>query len=392
MRNLSFSRGSENLKWGVLFILLGACVLSLSAQGRSLLSGKVLSSDKSVIDFATVYLKGTQYGCTTNEKGLYHLKAPAGKYILTVSAIGFETVEKEVEILADGRSKQNVILKPSVTELDEVVVVSNGVGRIKRSAFNAVAVDTRELQNSTKNLSEALQKLPGMKLRGTPLVNPYWQYSRNKIEAEEVLMAAYRTNGFPVTIVRPSHTYNGTKPPVSVHGDKGNWQILKRILEGKPVIIPGDGSSLWTLTHSKDFAKGYVGLMANPHAIGNAFHITTDESMTWNQIYQTIADALGKPLNALHVASDFLAKHSDHYDFRGELLGDKAATVVFDNSKIKRLVPDFICNTSMADGLRQAVHYMLSHPESQIPDPEFDSWCDRIANAINAADKAFELS
>ena len=92
----------------------------------------------------------------------------------------------------------------------------------------------------------------------TPLVNPYWQYSRNKIEAEEVLMSAYRTSGFPVTIVRPSHTYNGTKPPVAVHGDKGNWQILKRILDGKPVIIPGDGSSLWTLTHSKDFAKGYV--------------------------------------------------------------------------------------------------------------------------------------
>ena len=202
-------------------------------------------------------------------------------------------------------------------------------------------------------------------------------------------MSAYRASGFPVSIVRPSHTYNGTKPPVAVHGDKGNWQILKRILDGKPVIIPGDGSSLWTLTHSKDFAKGYVGLMANPHAIGNAFHITTDESMTWNQIYQTIADALDKPLNALHVASDFLAKHSDHYDFRGELLGDKAATVVFDNSKIKRLVPDFICHISMADGLRQAVHYMLSHPETQTPDPEFDSWCDRIANAISAADKAF---
>ena len=163
----------------------------------------------------------------------------------------------------------------------------------------------------------------------TPLVNPYWQYSRHKIAAEEVLMAAYRTTGFPVTIVRPSHTYNGTKPPVSLHGNNGNWQILKRILDGKPVIIPGDGSSLWTLTHSRDFAKGYVGLMANPHAIGNAFHITTDESMTWNQIYQTIADALEKPLNALHVASDFLARHGENYDFRGELLGDKAATVVF---------------------------------------------------------------
>ena len=123
--------------------------------------------------------------------------------------------------------------------------------------------------------------------------------------------------------------------------------------------------------------------MANPHAIGNAFHITTDESMTWNQIYQTIADALEKPLNALHVASDFLARHGENYDFRGELLGDKAATVVFDNSKIKRLVPDFICTTSMADGLRQAVQYMLSHPETQTPDPEFDSWCDRIADAMS---------
>ena len=224
----------------------------------------------------------------------------------------------------------------------------------------------------------------------TPLVNPFWEYSRNKIEAEEVLMTAYRTTGFPVTIVRPSHTYNGTKPPVSVHGAKGNWQILKRILDGKPVIIPGDGSSLWTLTHSKDFAKGYVGLMANPHAIGNAFHITTDESMTWNQIYETIADALGKPLNALHVASDFLAEHGVTYDFRGELLGDKAATVVFDNSKIKRLVPDFICTVSMVDGLRQSVHYMLTHPESQTPDLEFDKWCDRIADAMYAADKAFK--
>lgn len=223
----------------------------------------------------------------------------------------------------------------------------------------------------------------------TPLANPYWQYSRNKIEAEEVLMSAYRSDGFPVTIVRPSHTYNGTKPPVSLHGNNGNWQILKRILDGKPVIIPGDGTSLWTLTHSKDFAKGYVGLMANPHAIGNAFHITTDESMTWNQIYQTIADALGKPLNALHVASDFLAKHGENYDFRGELLGDKATTVFFDNSKIKRLVPDFTCRISMADGLRQSVHYMLTHPESQTPDPEFDSWCDRIVDSMRVADEAF---
>lgn len=256
--------------------------------------------------------------------------------------------------------------------------------------------DIRLFRNKTKQYifissASAYQKpLADYRItESTPLSNPYWQYSRNKIEAEEVLMSAYRSDGFPVTIVRPSHTYNGTKPPVCVHGSKGNWQILKRILDGKPVIIPGDGTSLWTLTHSKDFAKGYVGLMANPHAIGNAFHITTDESMTWNQIYQTIADALGKPLNALHIPSDFLARHGENYDFKGELLGDKASTVVFDNSKIKRLVPDFVCNISMADGLRQAVQFMLAHHETQTPDLEFDSWCDRIADSMRAADEAF---
>lgn len=256
--------------------------------------------------------------------------------------------------------------------------------------------DIRLFRNKTKQYifissASAYQKpLADYRItESTPLSNPYWLYSRNKIEAEEVLMSAYRSDGFPVTIVRPSHTYNGTKPPVCVHGSKGNWQILKRILDGKPVIIPGDGTSLWTLTHSKDFAKGYVGLMANPHAIGNAFHITTDESMTWNQIYQTIADALGKPLDALHVPSDFLARHGENYDFKGELLGDKASTVVFDNSKIKRLVPDFVCNISMADGLRQAVQFMLAHPETQTPDLEFDSWCDRIADSMRAADEAF---
>lgn len=222
----------------------------------------------------------------------------------------------------------------------------------------------------------------------TPLANPYWQYSRQKIAAEEVLMEAYRMEGFPVTIVRPSHTYNGTKALVNLHGNHGNWQILQRMLDGKPVIIPGDGSSLWTLTHSKDFAKGYVGLMANPHAIGHAFHITSDESMTWNQIYELIADALGTPLNPLYVASAFLAKHQGKYDFTGELFGDKSATVVFDNSKIKRLVPDFVCSISMADGLRQSVEYMLNHSVTQVLDLEFDSWCDRIVQSQLAADRA----
>lgn len=201
--------------------LVGAC--SLAAQGRSLLSGKVLSSDKSIVDFATVYLKGTQYGCMTNEKGLFHLRAPAGKYTLVVSAIGFETAEKEVEIQADGRSRQHIILKPSVTELEEVVVVSSGVGRVKRSAFNAVAVDTKELQNSTKNLSEALQKLPGMKLRESGGVGSDMQLMLDGFSGKHVKVfidgvpqegagTAFDLNNIPVNFAERIEVYKGVVP------------------------------------------------------------------------------------------------------------------------------------------------------------------------------------
>ena len=215
----------------------------------------------------------------------------------------------------------------------------------------------------------------------TPLCNPYWQYSRDKIAAEDALLAAYRSSGFPATIVRPSHTYRDEKVPVALQGHGGSWQVLARILSGKPVIIPGDGSSLWTLTHASDFAKGFVGLMANPHTLGSAVHITTDESMTWNQIYETIADALDVPLCSVHVASSFLSDCGAQYDFAGQLLGDKSCTVVFDNSKIKRLVPDFCCTVSMAQGLRSAAQYMAAYPACQVPDPAFDAWCDKIIAA-----------
>lgn len=147
-----------------LLLLIGA--ISVFAQHGTMVSGKVISKEKQeIVDFATVYLKGTTYGCTTNEQGIYHLQAPAGKYTLVVSAVGYESVEKSVTLVRGERMKMNVVITPSVTELDEVVVVSNGVSRIKRSAFNAIAVDTKELQNTTKNLSDALTKAPGMKLR-----------------------------------------------------------------------------------------------------------------------------------------------------------------------------------------------------------------------------------
>lgn len=226
----------------------------------------------------------------------------------------------------------------------------------------------------------------------TPLVNPYWQYSRDKIACEDFLMAQYRTAGFPVTIVRPSHTYCGGKAVVALHGACGGWQTLARIRAGKPVIIPGDGTSLWTATHADDFAVGLVGLMGNPHALGAAVHITTDEGMTWNQIYAVLASAMGAPLCAAYVSSKFLAVcgRAAGYDFEGPLLGDKAANVMFDNTKIRRLVPDFAPRISMAQGIRSAVEYLLAHPELQTPDPEFDAWCDRVLVAQSAARAVFD--
>ncbi|WP_313999339.1 SDR family oxidoreductase [uncultured Paenibacillus sp.] len=219
---------------------------------------------------------------------------------------------------------------------------------------------------------------------GTPLSNPYWEYSRNKIACEDYLMKQYREDGFPITIVRPSHTYDERSIPLGVHGSKGTWQVAKRMLENKPVIIHGDGTSLWTMTHNSDFAKGFIGLMGNIHAIGESVHITSDETVTWNQIYEAIAAALGVKLHAVHVSSEFLAACSQE-DYRGGLLGDKANSVVFDNSKLKRLVPEFVATTRFDQGIRQTVEYILAHPEHQPEDKEFDVWCDKVVDALNAA-------
>ncbi len=219
---------------------------------------------------------------------------------------------------------------------------------------------------------------------GTTLANPYWQYSRDKIACEDFLMDKYRTEGFPVTIVRPSHTYDERHIPLGMHGKNGAWQVVKRMLDGKPVIIHGDGSSLWTLTFNTDFAVGYTGLMGNRHAIGEAFQITGDETLTWDQIYATIADALGVELKAVHVSSEFLAAAGEKYgyDFRGNLIGDKAVSVVFDNSKLKALVPEMTTRVPFSRGVRIALAYILSHPEEcQKADPEFDAWCDRVIAA-----------
>ncbi|MBO4900001.1 MAG: SDR family oxidoreductase [Lachnospiraceae bacterium] len=218
----------------------------------------------------------------------------------------------------------------------------------------------------------------------TPLVNPYWEYSRNKIACEDYLMERYEKDGFPVTIVRPSHTYDERSVPLGVHGNGGSWQVVKRIKEGKQVIIHGDGTSLWTITHNSDFAKAYVGLIGNPKAIGEAFQITSDESVSWNSIYKSIAEALGTELHPYYVASETLAAMSD-YDFTGSLIGDKSNSVVFDNSKVKKLVPDFKAEISADQGIKMTVKYILDHPEFQQDDPEYDEWCDRVIEALDKA-------
>ena len=224
---------------------------------------------------------------------------------------------------------------------------------------------------------------------GTALANPYWEYSRNKIACEQYLMERYREDGFPVTIVRPSHTYDERSIPLGVHGKNGSWQVVKRMMDGKPVIIHGDGESLWHLTFNEDFAIGYTGLMGNRHAIGEAFQITGDEVLTWNQIYQTIADALGVELKAYHVSSELLTAFGPDYDFEGGLTGDKAVSVAFDNSKIKRLAPDLKTNVPFHKGVRIALNYILEHEECRKEDPEFDKWCDKVINTLENAKKAF---
>ena len=210
----------------------------------------------------------------------------------------------------------------------------------------------------------------------TPLSNPFWQYSRDKIACEELLMVQYRKTGFPVTIVRPSHTYDNRSVPLGIHGEKGSWQVLDRIMKKKPVIVHGDGSSLWTMTHNTDFAKGFIGLMGNPHAIGEAVHITSDESLTWNQIYNILGYCLGVEAKLCHIASDNIVMENP--EMRGSLLGDKTHTVVFDNTKLKRLAPGFCATTRFDQGVARTIDNILQDESLRVPDPEFDQWCDRI--------------
>lgn len=220
----------------------------------------------------------------------------------------------------------------------------------------------------------------------TPLVNPYWEYSRNKIAIEEMLMKEFRENGFPITIVRPSHTFSRRSLPLSIHGNKGEWGVLKRMLDSKKVLVPGDGTSLWAVMSSRDFAPAFVGLMGNIHAIGQAVQITSEEMLTWNQIMETVAKALGVEYKPCYVPSSLLCA-CQKYDFTGSLIGDKSNSVIFDNSKLHALVPTYTQSLRFDQAAVDSVNYFLSRPDRQVEDPEFDTFCDKVVAIMEEAEK-----
>ncbi len=215
-------------------------------------------------------------------------------------------------------------------------------------------------------------------VESTPLANPFWAYSRAKIACEDRLVRASRDEAFPVTIVRPSHTYDRTLLPFD-----GSYTVVDRMRRGAPVVVHGDGTSLWTLTHHRDFARGFVGLLGNPHALGEAFHITSDEWLTWNQIYETVARAAGAPTPRLvHVPSETLAAFDPE---RGAgLLGDKAHSMVFDNTKIKRAVPDFVATIPFARGAEEILAWHDADPARRAADVELNRRTDAVIAAMEA--------
>jgi nucleoside-diphosphate-sugar epimerase len=227
--------------------------------------------------------------------------------------------------------------------------------------------------------ASAYQKPPTHYLitESTPLDNPYWEYSRGKIECEQRLMQAYRAERFPATIVRPSMTYD-TNLPIAV-GGWGTYTLVDRLMQGRPIIVHGDGSSLWVVTHADDFARGLLGLLGDERALGQAFHITSDEVLTWNQIYQTIAEALSVEADIVHVPSDLIGRVVP--ELSGSLLGDKTWSVVFDNSKIKAFVPGFQATVPFREGIRRTLEWFAADERRQVVDQAVHKDMDRILKA-----------
>ena len=222
--------------------------------------------------------------------------------------------------------------------------------------------------------SASAYQTPPVKLpvtESTPLCNPFWAYSQAKIACEDRLIKAYREEQFPITIVRPSHTYDQTSIPI-----EGQYTAVNRMRQGKKVIVHGDGTSLWVLTHHRDFAKGFIGLLGNSKAIGEIFHITSDELLTWNQIFEIIAHAAGTEAHIVHVPSEIIAKYNPNWG--AGLLGDKTHSMIFDNSKIKSIVPDYAATIPFSFGVEEIIKWYDADPIRQVVDNELDQQMDKI--------------
>jgi len=211
----------------------------------------------------------------------------------------------------------------------------------------------------------------------TPLRNPFWQYSRDKIACEELLLAEYRDRGFPVTVVRPSHTYDETRIPLP-----GKWTAIERMRQGREVVVHGDGTSLWTLTHHTDFARGFVPLLGHPRTVGEAFHITGDDVLTWDQVAHALGRAAGAVPRIVHVPSDAIA--AEDAELGASLLGDKAHSMVFDTTRLRTVVPDFTTRVRFEQGAREIIAWHDADPSRRQVDPDLDALFDRLVERYRA--------
>jgi nucleoside-diphosphate-sugar epimerase len=302
---------------------------------------------------------------TVLNRGLTDIELPEGVRQLRADVAHRETVADAVA----GLDFDVVVDWLAYTPTDIEADIALFEGRIEQFVFISSATVYRKPSPFFPLIEQA------------PLGNPDWPYAHNKILCEELLRRAREESGFPATIVRPSYTYGDGSLPTACEGT--GWTIVDRVRRGKPVVVPGDGESLWTMTHNSDFARGFVGLLGQDAAVGESFHLTSDEVLTWNQIAETIVRAAGLEPRIVHIPSDYVAALDPEIGI--ELLGDKAHSLVFDNAKIKRFVPGFEATVPLAAGVARSVAWFEANPERQIVDGERDSALDRIVEAYEAA-------
>lgn len=312
------------------------------------------------------------------------------------SAVSALAVKRGIQLslLNRGLSKRNIPkgVEMLTADLRDRNAVNNALGgRTFDAVVNWIAftpdqieADLQYFKNRTAQYifisSASVYHTPPLSLpvtESTPLHNPFWEYSRQKIACEERLMQAYREDSFPATIVRPSHTYDATLLPMHSH-----YTVVARMRAGKKVIVHGDGTSLWTMTHHRDFAKGFIGLLGNPGAVGEAYHITSDEVLTWDQIFRFVGNAAGVEPKIVHIPSEMIAAFDPEWG--ASLLGDKAHSMIFDNSKIKRLVPEFQAKIPFWQGAKEVIEWFGADPDRQIINQDKDRTMDRIIAAYQA--------